>query len=130
MPYTPTVWVDDSVPAISAANLNHIEAGIAAATTFTEQWETLTIPSNGSWQNVALSGYGVAAGDVCEVVLTTDKGGPLACGVREDGSALVRLLYIHSGPVSLTVTALGATAIIEVYRENADVTVRLAGYWG
>lgn len=31
MPYTPTSWVDNSAPAINAANLNNIEAGIANA---------------------------------------------------------------------------------------------------
>lgn len=31
MPYSPTVWVDDSIPDIDAQNLNKIEAGIAAA---------------------------------------------------------------------------------------------------
>lgn len=31
MAYEPTVWVDDSTPAISAENLNKIEKGIADA---------------------------------------------------------------------------------------------------
>lgn len=30
--YTPTTWVNNTAPAISADNLNHIEQGVAAAT--------------------------------------------------------------------------------------------------
>ena len=36
MAYIKTVWVDNSVPYINAANLNHIEAGIAAASLLQE----------------------------------------------------------------------------------------------
>ncbi len=31
MAYTPTVWANDTTPALNATNLNHIEAGIADA---------------------------------------------------------------------------------------------------
>lgn len=35
MAYTPTTWVDGGAPALSAANLNHLEAGVSAAATNT-----------------------------------------------------------------------------------------------
>jgi len=37
MAYVKTDWVDDSVPAINASNLNKIEAGIETATDIAEE---------------------------------------------------------------------------------------------
>lgn len=42
MPYTPTTWVNDSLPAINAENLNKIEAAIASLFASIEASDPLT----------------------------------------------------------------------------------------
>jgi len=95
MSFTPTTWVEDSEPGISAEQLNRIEQGIVDATattkTFTEKWQALTIPSVRAWVSVNLSAYGVAAGDTVWITLQFAGNGTLYGGARAVGSSSQRL---------------------------------------
>ena len=100
--FTPTTWVDDSEPAISATQLNRMETGIDAAidaaveaATVTEAWDLLTIGADATWTDVALAAFGVADGDLVWIVMFT-KASAVA-GARADGSAIARLTTNFGG---------------------------------
>jgi len=115
--YTPTTWVDDSAPGISATELNRMEAGIDAALAMTEKWQELSIPAANAWREVDLSGYGVAAGNVVWIMFRISVGGPLMGGARQVGSSLQRRTNLHgeNGVFTVPVVATGANATIELY---------------
>ena len=53
--YTKTTWVNGSVPAVSATNLNKIETGIDTATAITGQTST----TNPGWTATTDAGFAV-----------------------------------------------------------------------
>jgi hypothetical protein len=139
MSFTPTTWVEDSEPGISAEQLNRIEQGIVDATattkTFTEKWQVLTIPSVGAWVSVNLSAYGVAAGDTVWITLQFAGNGTLYGGARAVGSSSQRTLGGSFGSswqystLTLPAIASGAGAAIELYASNTSaVGAVLVGY--
>ncbi len=100
-------------------------------------------PQGSTWTNCALSGYGVADGDIVNIVLENgDPNNEQIMGARSDGSGLSRYFSIHEAEggaynsISVLVKAVGATAIIEVYGSDVGglcggscTRVWLAGYW-
>jgi len=110
-----------------------MEAGIAAALSFTEKWQELTIPAANAWREVNLSSYGVAAGNVVWILFVIIGGGPYFGGARQVGSALNRRADMHGNNASFTipVVALGAGATVELYTENTtNCKAYLVGYIG
>jgi len=131
--YSPTTWVEDSAPGISATQLNRMEAGIAAALEFTEKWQELTIPAAGSWQEIDLTSYGVGDANLVWLFLVNEASGMRYMGAREVGSALARVrdCFPYHGTMVLPVKASGANGTIEVWvQSTTDCQVFLMGYMG
>lgn len=104
---------------------------------YTERFDTLNASVAETWQDSALSGFGVSAGQVVEVVgENSATAATSSVGIRTDGSVLDRQFRLgeaeSGGDVTITMNAVavGATAIIEIFeRTLANTSFRLVGYW-
>ncbi len=111
--------------------------GGSSAPTYYELMQVITPAASATWTNVALSAYGVVAGDLVQVAVSNNAtGSEYDAGARTDGSGLSRLFSLveaesgGSSWVTFQVVAVGATAIIELYEESdANQTSYLIGYW-
>ncbi|MGD2111250.1 MAG: hypothetical protein PVI86_17875, partial [Phycisphaerae bacterium] len=106
--------------------------------TYVEAFDTFTAGATGSWEDKDLSGYGVEASEIAEIIMTNDNSTTAReAGVRTNGSSLARRIDIQgaddSGMYAATMFVQAdntANATIEVYAEaDADVDFYLLGYW-
>ena len=75
--YVKTVWVDDNTPALNAANLNHIEDGVAAATEAVQALEE-TMPKEAEDLSFGLEDEGYVTPDmVYQIINDVLAGGDL-----------------------------------------------------
>jgi hypothetical protein len=104
-------------------------AGSDAVLDMTEKWQALTVSTPEVWEEVDLSGYGVADGDLVWVLFVISVGGPLDGGARGVGSVLERRADLHGENAVLTLPVVATGAAIEVYVESTtDLTCYLVGY--
>ncbi|KKS89720.1 MAG: hypothetical protein UV65_C0029G0007 [Parcubacteria group bacterium GW2011_GWF2_43_11] len=107
--------------------------------TYTELFQTLAAPgSDVTWTDSNLSGYGVGANDIAEIVLAN---GATAAqnlfGARTNGSSVFRATALPEAENTGRATArmhveADASSIIEIYHEDVSDTVyefKLVGYW-
>ena len=103
---------------------------------YTELMQEISPGANGAWIPVDLSGYGIAAGNVVEVVIANTKvSAERNGGIRTKGSSLARYVQLQEAEagggdwVSMHAKA-GAGGAIELYEEiDGDMTTYLIGYW-
>jgi hypothetical protein len=106
---------------------------------FTERFDQFEPAAQAAWTDKDLSGYGVPANAVCQMLLE-NPGTAYYCdmGVRANGSALARLIRVHesepAGSCHYTnYVKADATSIIESYHQylaSPDRFTYLLGYFG
>jgi hypothetical protein len=113
-----------------------ILVGYWTGATYIEKWQSFTAGASGSWQDRDLSGYGVGANQIVEIVMTNDDtSNERSAGVRQNGSSLERRVTIQEAEDGGVCTATmmvnaDASSIIEAYaQDNSDIDFYLAGYW-
>ena len=90
----------------------------------------------GAWEEKDLSGYGVPAGVVCEImIINASQNDEYEGGVRATGSSLSRLVDLHEaegGGLSVVTMHVmsDSNSKIEQYAENSNISFALIGYWG
>jgi hypothetical protein len=105
--------------------------------TYVEKMELFNAGSDVTWADKDLSGYGVSANQICEIVMVNKNAlGPKEAGVRTNGSALVRNVSIRKAEKLDSVDAAtmlvkaDANSKIEAYAEtDTDIDFYLVGYW-
>lgn len=106
--------------------------------TYVERMDSFTNSSDGTWETQNLSGFGVSANDVAEVVCTNlNLDNERTAGVREVGSGNARLFNLHEaeggGQTAVTVFVNAdntANAAIEKNSQfAAAITFFHVGYW-
>ncbi|MCP3905744.1 MAG: VCBS repeat-containing protein [Planctomycetes bacterium] len=105
--------------------------------TYIEKWQTLAPSGYNAWVDHNLSGYGVGAADVAEVVmLNAAASASKNAGVRTNGSGLERKTLLHwaeSGGYEVTTMFASAdgtaNATIDLFAQDANVSFRMIGYW-
>ncbi|CAD6491527.1 MAG: hypothetical protein ANIMEMIM_00157 [Candidatus Argoarchaeum ethanivorans] len=103
---------------------------------YTEKYEEWSATTADNWEEKDLSGYGVPANAVCEVVIENrGTGNEYYGGVRANGSSLERKFLLHEAEsggwdmVTMFVQA-DSNSKIEHYSDyKARVTFTLVGYW-
>jgi len=120
----------------STSDISFILVGYWTCATYVEKWESFAAGASGSWQDRDLSGYGVGANKVVEIVMTNDDtSNERSAGVRQNGSSLQRRISIQEAEDGGVCTATmmvstDAGSIIEAYaQDNSDIDFYLAGYW-
>ncbi len=125
--------------ASSTSKINYTILGYWTSGTYVETSGSFTASTAATWQAHSLSGFGVGANQVAEIVITNnDNNNSPQVGVRTSGSSLNRLINVRSmdggaGPETVTMLAeTGGTAAanIEAYAQlTANVTFNVVGYW-
>ncbi len=120
-----TIYDDTDV----VANIDNLESDKLQTAAYTEKWQVITPAADNAWTNVSLAAYGVAVGDVCEIVMVNDADAN-TIGCRTDGSGLNRYTPTN-GWVAVTMHVVaGAASVIELFeQDDSDTTSYLAGYW-
>lgn len=109
--------------------------GIWSSSDYTEKFQSFNAGSTGSWVDADLSGYGVGASAMVEVMIVNNSGSyEYEGGIRANGSNLSRKVDIHEAEsggddVCVMLAQADASGKIEVYAENASVNFVLLGYW-
>ncbi len=106
--------------------------------TYVEVFQSFTAGADAMWQDHDLSGEGVGASEIAEIVLVNKSAdNEREAGVRTNGSGLERKLDLHEaedgGVDAATMFVLAdatANATIEVYaEEDSKVEFYVVGYW-
>ncbi|MCK4405049.1 MAG: hypothetical protein KAV43_00900, partial [Hadesarchaea archaeon] len=104
--------------------------------TYVENMVSFTAGADATWTDKDLSGYGVGANQVAEIVMV-NKNAALnnVAGVRTNDSTLARLVDLHEAEdggvdAATMLVKTDASSIIEVYAgTNTDIDFYLVGYW-
>lgn len=104
---------------------------------YIEKIESFTPNSPSGWESYALDQYGVSGSQVADIIMTNDaESSGLEMGIRTSGSSLERKFRIKEAegggkvPLSISVTASGDTAAIDIYAENtSECLFYLLGYF-
>lgn len=120
--------------AANTTDVHIILIGVWNRGNYIEKFQTLTIGTTGSWQDVNLSAYGVAANQVAEVMASKKSTSTYIAGIRENGSSLERKITLHASTASaadcLVMQAKAdANSKIEIWKGNTAVIFTLLGYW-
>jgi hypothetical protein len=120
----------------TTGDISFILVGYWTGATYVEKWQLFTAGASGSWLDINLSGYGVGANEVVEIVMTNDDtGNEQSAGVRQNGSSLQRRVAIQEAEDGGVCTATmmvntDASSIIEAYAgSSSSIDFYLAGYW-
>ncbi len=105
---------------------------------YVENMQSFKAGVQGSWQTHSLSGYGVAANDVTELLMVNNSGiNKRTVGARTLGSSEKREVELHEADSGgsemmsfMTVAGSDGNASIEVYaKDDDDVDFYLLGHW-
>jgi type II secretory pathway pseudopilin PulG len=113
-----------------------VALGYWTGASYVELFETFSTGTNNSWVSEDVSGQGLAANQVAEVVVVnTSSSNERLAGLRPVGAGYQRRFTLHEAEmggidtVSMMVTTNGDTEV-EVYASNAgDVEYTVVGYW-
>jgi len=122
----------------TASTVTFVLLGYWGTGTFVEAWDFFNAGASDSWQDHALSAYGVTPGHVAELLVHNDTtNSEYAGGVRTDGSTAQRVFDVHEpeggGTDMLTMLTVAGTdggATVELFAEsNSSIDFYLMGHW-
>jgi len=107
---------------------------------YNELMQVISPGADGAWTTIILNAYGIADGDVVEVLMeNTSTSRDLQAGVRAAGSALVRVAVLDEAElgggrsgITMHVKAIEDEDEVQIQlyeQDDSDITTHIIGFW-